>query len=228
MRTGSQPLAHFFAHLAVHVEKAQAGLTIGGTPGNCRITFNASTAVGELEGDANHGRRWKGLGRQHIHAACAQVKQDTFNCIALVDANRNRRLHRDPVLRQRPDRRALLCGGPVTVGPHRSGRRRGSGTGSGGVPAVLGLPLVVDRARGAAELVADLTGDLVVPGGRVRRHRGVGAAEHPVSGAQDDDAEEDGAGAHDERHVDVPRLDHPPGDERRQATADEPHEAVGR
>jgi len=61
-----------------------------------RIALNAGTAVRKFEGDANHGRRWKWLGRQHIHAAGAQVEQDALDSIALIDPNRNRRLDSDP------------------------------------------------------------------------------------------------------------------------------------
>src|SRR6185312_6083450 len=59
--------------------------------------------------------------------------------------------------------------------PYGAAGSPASGAGGCRVPAVLGLELVVDRAGGAAELVGDLTGDLLVRGRGARGHRGVGA-----------------------------------------------------
>src|SRR5208282_4164697 len=56
-RTGSQPVAHFLTHLGVHVESVQAGLTIGGTPCNLGLAFNAR-AAGKLEREVNESRGW--------------------------------------------------------------------------------------------------------------------------------------------------------------------------
>src|SRR3954453_738684 len=93
---------------------------------------------------------------------------------------------------------AVLPPVPACRPPYGVAGGRASGAAGRRVPAVLGLQLLVDRARGAAELVGDLTGDPGVPGGRGGGHRGVGASEHPVPGAEDRDAEDDGAGPHEE------------------------------
>src|SRR3954467_14998802 len=71
-----------------------------------------------------------------------------------------------------------------------------SGTGGCRLPGGLAAQLGVARARGATELVGDLTGDVLVRRSVAGDAR-VGTGQRPVGGGQDADADGDGDSSHD-------------------------------
>src|SRR5271166_322621 len=90
--TGRQILTQLGAYFSIHVKEAEGRLTVGGAPCDDGVRLNAESTVGKPKGDLHDGSRGYRFGRQHVHAVIAEVKQDTFLRVALIEANGHRRL----------------------------------------------------------------------------------------------------------------------------------------